>query len=107
MNTFQLDLKKHINPFRNSEVEWYGSDELDTDEQFERIERITELLNAIDSMRERRAHCIWNINNSLAGLHDGLRAKQLNSIDTINRAIRRLTDAYLREMGVIDKTETK
>jgi transcription termination factor NusB len=98
MNTFQQDLKKHIKPFRNSEVEWYGSDELDTDEQLERIERITELLHAIYLMRVRRAHCIWNINNSLAGLDDYLRSKQLNRIDTLNRAITRLSHYYLNQV---------
>jgi hypothetical protein len=90
------DLEKHIIKFDPSEVAPCIHDNFDVEEQFERLEQLNELLRAIEAMRSRRDNCIHNINFGMAGLIDSIRERQLNRIDTINRAISRLTDAYLK-----------
>ena len=97
MNTFEKDLKKHIKPFDRSEVRWYGLPYgLDFQDQIERAERMKGLALGIVELQKRREGCLEAINTTLGGVIPELRAKHINRIDTINRAIRRLTDAYTR-----------
>jgi len=77
---------------------------LRTDVQFCRIERLTEILNAIDAF-ERRIDLDKDSLDGFPGTFTSLRAKYLNDIDTREKCIERMWKLYKKELNQLTVEE--
>jgi hypothetical protein len=77
---------------------------LRTDVQFCRIERLTEILNAIDAF-ERRIDLDKGSLDGFPGTFPRLRAKYLNDIDTREKCIEKMWKLYKKELNQLTVEE--
>jgi hypothetical protein len=71
---------------------------LRTEEQLCKLERLTEILNAIDAF-DRRIDLDQGSLDGFPGTFSSLRAKYLNDIDTRKRCIEKMWKLYKKELN--------
>ena len=89
--------KRYVKPFQESEVKDYGINHMNLDEVHKRTVRLSELIQAIHDLRRRKEIRKQSV-NGFPGTFPKIRAKDVNNIDTLNRAILRMVNSYYSEL---------
>jgi hypothetical protein len=94
-----MEILDYAIPFRSDEVPHVSVPTFNVDMLKARHERCIEILEAIESFRNRKKRLIENI-GGFGGIFPELRKKYVNNVDTVNRCLKRLEAKYYREMGI-------
>jgi len=91
-------LETFVSPFKEEETPNQVRGDIDVASALEKLEKAKEILEAIETFKERKYISIDGI-NGFVGTFPRLRAEAINRIDTYNKCINRLYERYEKLMA--------